>query len=230
MSYIVSSPGRCGSLYLARYLFEYDLLQDKDTEFKHIDFDYDNTDLEKNVNLLNQNNLIIHTHDIKSLLHDINFNVKKIIIIRRNPVEIAVSYYVAEETDTYHFYHFNQKYIDPQEYIEKFKDVKFTIDQPRFLRRLKHVLDWYIDADKLNNTIIFNYKQAINTDIINQKLNLTQIDTSTQVLPIEQPFDKWNHIEHADFIKKIGSEIFNHYQFKFPHIFPKEDFVVDLQA
>ena len=231
MSYIVASPGRTGSNFLVRYLIEYESLQNNIIYFKHIDF---NDNIEDSVKFIKKDNVIIHTHDVQSLLKQ-SFNTKKLILIRRNPVEITVSYYIAEETGTYNFlYQKDDKNIgaDRKEYIEKFHNTKFSIDESRFLRRLKYVLDWYIDFNVLQDSIIFNYSESVDVNTINQKLDLNQnnIDTSNLVLTSLQPFNKWNKVENPEYFQNLGNKIFKQYQKKYPNIFIEEDFIIDSQA
>ena len=99
----------------------------------------------------------VHLHDI-NILEDVLGN-KKLLIVRRNPVEITASSLIAEQTGAYHFKVYSQDNInttDIEWYKQKYQNQNFKLDTFTFIRKLHSVINWYIDAENFINVIKFN--------------------------------------------------------------------------
>lgn len=201
MSYIILSPGRCASVQLATYLKNY-----LHSSFSHV------VNSTKITDLLNLN--IIHCHSKKIALPYLNH--KKLIVITRNPLEIAASMLVAEQTKVFHFTE-----ITIEDYIEKYKNVEFLLNPKIFSDRIKDICDWYINIQPLmNNATILTYHQAIN---IPEVCNILGIKFDPQcklhMAMKPQPFNKWDKIKSSNDLITLGNSVFKKYQILYPLLF-----------
>jgi len=210
MSFIVLSPGRAGSVQLSSYLKNYCIFHFGNSEFIHLDKD---TVFDENISN------IIHSHHrelVESYLPS-----RKTIIITRNPVEIAASFMLAEQTGTYHFHS-----TSVEEYVNKYKDTKFVINPIYFATKVKEICNWYVNIkDLMETSIVLNYPQVINIEeacnILNIKFTL-RFKLNMNAKP--QPFNKWDKLEPLENLKNIGNAIFKKYQNEYPDIFTDQNF------
>ena len=104
-NYVILSPGRCGSVFLSKYLMLQLTSRDKILyDLKHVEND---TNVE-----YSSSRYIIHTHFSDNVASYVN---DYLIVIRRNPVDIAASMMLADITGAYHF----DEEIDRRDYIIK---------------------------------------------------------------------------------------------------------------
>jgi hypothetical protein len=229
MNYLVASPGRCGSFFTTAYIMQYkNIITITDNYYTKTITETDNLSLDQKEEISVDENVILHLHDLDL----INYFAKnrQIVLIRRNPVEIALSHLIARKTNVYHFGDIESRNVmQLDKYIKIYKNIKFQLHPNEFFDELFRSIHWYLSAESLyENSIVLNYSQAIDIDSLNKRLNLEPHPRPHDfIMPIAQPFNKWNRIEDGNELNKIGNEVFSYYQFKFPHIFPKEDFVID---
>ena len=211
-NYVILSPGRCGSVFLSKYLkSQFAACDEIFYDFKHIEND---TDIE-----YSSSRYIIHTHFLDKVASYVN---DFLIVIRRNPVDIAASMMLADITGAYHF----DKEIDRKDYIIKYRDFVFEFDNSFFFDEVKRFLDWYVQADKLKTNLILNFNQATDPKYIDRIFNFKEVNLNeiSPHLPLAQPFDKWTKIKDADKLRKIGHKVFEAYKKQYPAIFNSDDF------
>jgi hypothetical protein len=204
MNYLILSPGRSGSVMLARYLAQY-----LNKTYVHID-EYDG----------NLTNCVLHVHDVSIAQKFINY---QILLVRRSPVEIAASIMLAKSTGVFHFKRDEQdttNQTSKEEYINRYKDTIFEIDIKEYLHLVQTYIDWYLSTENIvSKSIIFSYEEAIDISSINQKLNLSANTTCKMSLPIAQPWDKWEKIKDGKLIKSAGNKLFLPYIKRHKNIF-----------
>ena len=232
MNYLVASPGRCGSFFTTAYIMQYkNIMTITNDYYTETITETSNLSSDQKEEISNDEYVVLHIHNVY-LIDSFKEN-RQTVLIRRNPVEIALSHLIARKTNVFHFGDIeSQNVMNLNKYIRLYKDVKFQLKPDEFIDELFKIINWYIFTEKLlDQSIVINYKEAIDIDALNKRLNLESHPRPHDfMLPVAQPFDKWNRIEDANFFRRVGSEIFNYYQFKFPHIFPEEDFIIDSQA
>jgi hypothetical protein len=210
-NYVILSPGRCGSVFLGKYLLSQIGTRDEIFyDFKHVE---DDTDIE-----YSSSKCIIHIHNLNKLASYRSDN-DYLIVIRRNPIEIAASMMLADITGAYHFNN-----IYREDYILKYKDSIFEFDPTFFFNEVKRFSDWYVKADKLKSNLILNFNQAINPKYIDQKFNFKEVNLKEIKVPLAQPFNKWDKIKDADNLRNIGYKLFKAYKKQYPEIFNSDDF------
>lgn len=218
-NYVILSPGRCASVFLAQYLIHKIRIRDNILfKFKHFDKSFQ-TEYSKN-------NSVIHLHNFDDLSKYYQPN-DYLIVLRRNPVDAAASNLIAFTTKTYNFKQnkVNQKhYISKSDYIEKYKDVKFEFKDDEFLLEVKRYLNWYVNADHLKPNLILNFNQATDCKYLDRIFDFEESDVSDLANLFSQPFDRWSKIKDGEKLRTLGNELFRSYNEKYPHIFSNNDF------
>ena len=216
MKYIVLSPGRCGSIFLGVFLERYFRIVNPPGH-KLFPLTRETKD-----SLTIDINPIIHCH-VPELIQSL-LPYYKLIIIKRNVVEITGSAVIAELTNKWYFAGSNRK-KDRLDYIEKYKDQQFTIATNDFANRVKYFCEWYVSIGSLyDQAIIMKYDQAIEPESIFQCLNLSPVSISNEFLLEPQPFNKWEKLRNSDKLKLAGDNVFATYQEKYPKIFNEDYF------
>ena len=217
MTYIVASPGRCGSIFLSTFLQEYCQI-DQNKMFYLFSVLPSFKDLE---NL--PSNFVIHCHNIEAI--PIFSQNRKLIIITRNPIEIAISHLIAVQTKVYHFGVGEYSNVLVDQYKEKYSNHQFEIPMNPFIKWVKEIMQWYVDTYQYSDhATILNYHQAVNIEEFSKILNLKSITIPSTSLTKAQPLKKWEIVKGANKFKEVGNLIFNEYQSKYPHIFTEEKF------
>lgn len=216
MNYIVLSPGRCGSIFLGVFLEQYfRIVNPPGHKLFPLTKESNNT-LSVDIHPL------IHCH-VPQLIQPL-LSSYKLIIIKRNVVEITGSAVIAELTNKWYFAGANRK-KDRTEYIEKYKDQTFTVDTHDFMNRVRYFCEWYVSVQTiLDQAIVLKYDQAIDPESIFQCLNLSPVAISNEFLLEPQPFDKWEKLQNSDKLKIAGNKVFSVYQEKYPKIFNEDHF------
>lgn len=216
MSYIVASPGRTGSIFLATFLQHYSSYQTGRMTYMYT-VQREFRDLEDL-----PSNFVIHCHQVEAI--ELFAASRKLFLITRNPIEITASYLIAELTGTFHFGNFDANQRSRESYIQNYQHKTFHLDPQYFISYLKYNCEWYVSAYQHQHATLINYKNVTNLDHVNTLLDNRDFVVDWALLPQAQPFDKWSKIENADLIRKIGTSVFDHYRKMYPHIFTEDNF------
>lgn len=216
-NYVILSPGRCASVFLAQYLIIQIAKRDNiEYKFRHFDRNFQSE--------YSNNKSVIHLHHIEDLSKYYN-KEDYLIVIKRNPVEAAASNLIATKTQFFNANSLLKNKIPLNEYAAVFDNSEFEFNQNKFLVEVKRYLDWYINAAKIQTNLSLNFNQTIDSKYLNSIFDFDTIDDSDLVVRFSQPFDKWTKIKNSTKLKNLGENLFNEYKKQYPNIFASDDFI-----